>query len=217
MIVVLRTPSVAQRVAETGFATEAAERRWTAEAFAAQQQVLTQLARHGLTTHPDYSYARVLDGFSALLDPRAVALLQRNPEVAGVYPVRIAYPAALGSAPTAAEPGVPAAGLAGFDGTGITIALLDTGVDLADPYLGGRVEPGFDVVGGTGTAAAQRNPQRPHELERHGTRSPACSSARAAPTGPTGSPRGRPSFRSGLPAGSRPPAGRMRSTPVRTS
>ncbi len=169
MIVVLRTPSVAQRVARTGFASEPAERRWTAEAFAAQQQVLTQLARHGLTTHPDYSYARVLDGFSAVLDPRAVALLEANPEIAGVYPVRVAYPAALASLPTGAAPGVPADGLPGFDGTGITVALLDTGVDLAQPYLGGRVEPGIDIVGGTDTAAAQRDPQSPHAPERHGT------------------------------------------------
>ena len=86
MIVVLRVPSVAQRVATAKLATEAAERRWAAEAFAAQQQVLTQLARHGLATRPDYSYARVIDGFSAVLDPRALPLLEHNPEVAGVFP-----------------------------------------------------------------------------------------------------------------------------------
>ena len=89
-IVVLKTPSVAQRVAGIRVATESAERRWTAEVFAAQQQVLTQLARHGLSVRPDYSFERVLDGFSAALDPRAVELLEHNPEIAGVYGVRAA-------------------------------------------------------------------------------------------------------------------------------
>ncbi len=170
-IVVLRTPSVAQRLENAKGATEQAERSWTAEAYAAQQQVLTQLARHDLTVRPDYSFARVLDGFSATLDPSAVALLEHNPEVAGVYPVRVAYPAALSAAEPAAA-GVSAGAavrLPGFDGTGLTIALLDTGVDLSHPYLGGRVEPGIDIVGGTGSATAQTNPQNRRQVERHGT------------------------------------------------
>src|SRR5262249_36939261 len=96
-IVVLDTPSVAERVSKVGLATDSAERRWTAEVLAAQQQVLLQLARHGFAIHPDYTYARVLDGFSAQLDPRAVGLLEHNPVVAGVYPVRAAYPAAVGT------------------------------------------------------------------------------------------------------------------------
>src|SRR6267154_1370036 len=91
-IVVLRTPSVAQRLAVAKYATEAKEREWTAEAYAAQQQVLVNLSTHGVGVRPDYSYARVLDGFSAPLEPRAVALLEQASEVAGVYPVRAAFP-----------------------------------------------------------------------------------------------------------------------------
>jgi len=167
VIVVLNTPSVAQHIAQVKLATGQAERRWAAEAYAAQQQVLIQLARHGFSVNPDYRYARVLDGFSADLDPRAIALLQRNPEVSGVYPVRIAYPATIG---TASATGIgPGIGLPRFDGRGIEIALLDTGVDLTHPYLGGRVEPGVDVVGGTSDARAQPNPQNGNQPERHGT------------------------------------------------
>jgi Subtilase family/Peptidase inhibitor I9 len=170
MIVVLRTPSVAERLAKVKFATEAAERSWTAQAFAAQQQVLTQLARHGLTVRPLYSYARVIDGFSASLDPRAVALLNHLPEVAGVYPVRVAYPASLAAtAFTGGRTGTVDVGLAGFDGNGISIALLDTGVERLQPYIRGRVSQGFDVVGGSPTAAAQRDPQDRRQIERHGT------------------------------------------------
>ena len=37
----------------------------------------------------------MLDGFSATLDPRAVALLEQIPDVVGVYPVRTAFPPAV--------------------------------------------------------------------------------------------------------------------------
>src|SRR5262245_22051561 len=47
-VVVLRTPSVAQRLATARFATEQQERGWTAQVYAAQQQVLVKLAAHGL-------------------------------------------------------------------------------------------------------------------------------------------------------------------------
>ena len=84
----LRTPSLGERLARARYATEARERVWTSQAAAAQQEVLTTLAIHGVLVRPDFSYQRVLDGFSAALDPRAIALLDQMPEVVGVYPVR---------------------------------------------------------------------------------------------------------------------------------
>ena len=175
MIVLLTTPSVAQRLAQVHYATELQERAWAAQAFAAQQQVLTTLAAEGITVHPDYSYSRVVDGFAALLDPRAVALLDAMPEVAGVYPVRATYPASLSEKLLASsafglgsghrpEPGLP-----GYDGRGVTIALLDTGVDEAHPYLRGRILSGIDVVDRGPDARAHPDPQDPSQLERHGT------------------------------------------------
>jgi hypothetical protein len=137
--------------------------------------VLLKLAGLGVTVRPDYSYYRVLDGFSAALDPRAVSLLEQMPEVAGVYPVRAAFPASvsedlLSQKEFAAASGHrPEAGVPGYDGHGVTISLLDTGVDETHPYLRGRVLPGIDVLGQAAEAGARANPQNPAERERHGT------------------------------------------------
>ena len=171
MIVVLETPSVAQRLARARYATEAQERSWTAQAMAAQQQVLTTLATAGIVVTPDERFARVLDGFSATLDPRAVALLERDQDVAGVYPVRAAFPTTSSrSALVRGDVGELAGSfLPGDDGRGVTVALLDTGVDLAHPYLRRHVLPGIDVLGGSRDAHAQPDPQDPTRVERHGT------------------------------------------------
>src|SRR3954454_2586795 len=175
MIVVLHTPSVAQRLAKVRYATETQERSWTNQAYAAQQQVLTTLAAQGLTVRTDFSYSRVLDGFAAALDPRAVSLLEHVPEVAGIYPVRAAYPSSVSEA-LLAQSGFgarsghrPDIELPGYDGRGVTIALLDTGVDLTHAYLRGRILPGLDLVGTGDDATAQPNPQDPARAERHGT------------------------------------------------
>ena len=94
VLVVLRSPSMAERVALTGgVASEQQGARLDAEALAAQQQLLSELEHAaGSGRGSEFSYSRVLNGFSAPLDPRAIAVLERRPEVAGVYPVRDGLP-----------------------------------------------------------------------------------------------------------------------------
>src|SRR5881394_3097498 len=63
VIVVLRTPSLAQRVAAAGgIVGTRRERAWTGAARSAQRLLISRLALHGVIVHPDYSFARVLDG-----------------------------------------------------------------------------------------------------------------------------------------------------------
>ena len=177
VIVVLKAPSLAQRVAAAGGrATDAQERQWTAAAVAAEQQVLTTLAAHGVQVRVDYNYSRVINGFSAALDSEAVALLERQPEVAGVYAVRVAYPATISSTMLAKNELAHGAAhrpeimLPGFDGRGVTIALLDTGVDRAQPFLRGRVQDGLNILPDSDfKATAATKPDDATRLERHAT------------------------------------------------
>ncbi|MDX6507914.1 MAG: hypothetical protein QOG06_2558 [Gaiellaceae bacterium] len=193
VLVVLRSPSMAQRVAQNGgVASQRKERAWTREALAAQRQLLSELSTRGIRPRIQFSYSRVLNGFSAPLDARAIAVLERRPEVAGVYPVRVAYPASVSSELLGVKgvargaSSLPALRLPGYDGRGVTIALLDTGVDRAQPYLRGRVLPGIDVVGGDPDATAASDPGGSGRFERHGTEMAGVLVGAGGPGGVTG-------------------------------
>jgi hypothetical protein len=194
VIVVLKAPSLAQRVARAGgLASDSQERQWTTAALAAQQQVLSTLAQHGVQVRVDYYYSRVINGFSASLDSEAVALLEREPEVAGVYPVRVAYPATISSELLAKDELARGAAhrpeilLPGYDGLGVTIALLDTGVDRAQPFLRGRVQDGINILSdGDFKALAATKPDDATRLERHGTEMAGLLVGAGGPSGLSG-------------------------------
>jgi len=172
VIVLLKTPALADRVGRVGgLATSEDERRWTQTALSSQKLLVARLRLQGVVVQPEFSYTRTVNGFSAAFDARGIALLERAADVAGVYPVRAAYPASLSSSLlTSSEFGErPNIGLSDKDGRGVTIALLDTGVDRAQPFLRGRVAGGIDIVGGEAGALAASRPDEPAQFERHGT------------------------------------------------
>jgi minor extracellular serine protease Vpr len=149
--------------------------RWHAAAQAAQQQLIARLGAAGLRLRPEFSYTRVLSGFSAPLDARAIALLERFPEVEGVYPVRVAYPASVAGGmldqhdvTNGTSYGTKLT-LPGATGRGVTVALIDTGVQYSHDYLTGALLEGVDALQQDDLAAAARKPDDPTELERHAT------------------------------------------------
>ena len=165
-IVVLAKPSLATRVAAAGgVATEEQERAWTAAARAAQREVLARLAFQGAPIEPEHAYYRVFNGFATPLDARALAIVVRDPDVEGVFPVRAAIPAAVDPGSVDDLLGVaggrrPDVGIPGFSGAGVTVALLDTGVDLVHPYIRGA------LVRGSRRARPRRRRERPAESDR---------------------------------------------------
>ena len=164
-------------------------RQWTAGALAAQKQIAARLSREGIQLVPDFVYTRTFNGFAAPIDGRALALLERDPDVFGVYPVRAAYPAAL----SAAELQSPAFGPGGgrraevgiprFDGSGITVALLDTGVDVTHPFIRDRLLDGIDMLDPERRGIARAHPDEPTRLERHGTQLAGLIAGRGGPGG----------------------------------
>ena len=188
VIVVLRYASLAQRVARAGGrASESQMRRWTAAALAGQKQIAARLSREGVQVVPEFVYTRTVNGFSAALDARGLALLERDPDVVGVYPVRISYPAAVPAGALRSREYGPGSGrraqvrLPGLDGAGITIALLDTGVDPTHPYLRGRLLEGIDVLDAEGRGVAHSNPQDSSQVEQHGTQAAGLLIGRGGP------------------------------------
>ncbi|MGI8420744.1 MAG: S8 family serine peptidase, partial [Gaiellaceae bacterium] len=193
VLVVLKDPSVADRIARAGgAATEPQERSWSRDALAAQRKLTARLGVQGVLVKPKYSYTRTLNGFSAAIEARGISLLESAPEVAGVYPVRAAYPASIGSSVLAGGRFGPGSGhraevsLPGYDGRGITIALLDTGVDRSQPYLRGRVVDGIDIVGTDDGALAAPSPADPGLVEEHGTQMAGILVGAGGPSGLSG-------------------------------
>jgi minor extracellular serine protease Vpr len=189
VLVVLAAPSLADRMAAAEERpTPEQQRHWTAEAEGAQRLLLAGLRERGVTVVRDRTFARTFNGFSASVGPRAVAELERSTAVAGVYPVRTVYAAAASTRPDPGEGSVPGAqvSLPGFDGRGVTVALLDGGVDRAHPYLRGRVRRGFDLLDGDRNVAPTARPDRPALVEAHGTRMAGLVAGRGGPGGATG-------------------------------
>lgn len=190
VLVVLSAPSLADRLGAAEQRPSAKEqRRWTADAEAAQQLLLAGLRKRDVQINRDQVFTRTFNGFSARVSARGLAELERAHGIAGVYPVRTVYPASPAAeslADRGLEPGGGGrveVGLSGFDGQAVTVALLDTGVDRLHPFLRGRVLRGFDVVDGDRGAAPGAKPGAPAVLEGHGTRLAGLVVGRDGPDG----------------------------------
>ena len=188
MIVVLAAPSLADRMAAPGKLSAKEQRRHVRRANALQVRLLAALRAQGIRVEREQVFTRTLNGFSASLGARAIAALESAPGVAGIYPVRAVYPASLSSSALERPELLGRHGIAlpGADGSGVTVAVLDTGVDRAHPSLRGRVLFGVDLVEGDTHAEPEPRPDDPTVVETHGTRVAGIVAGAGGPNGVSG-------------------------------
>src|SRR5881227_2019786 len=113
------TPSLGERVAVAGGAVDIEqELAWTKVVLSAQRLLVSRLALQGIIVHPTLSFTRVLDGFSAVVPASVIPVVERDTDVVGVYPVRIAYPVTIPASSLSAEAADAGSALAsaGIDG-----------------------------------------------------------------------------------------------------
>ena len=170
---------------------------------------------------PDFKYTRVLNGFSALLDPRTVALLERAQEVVGVYPVRAAFPATVSGRVLSAPHVRPGSGHAARRRRAPRPRRPRR--DDRAPRHGRRRGPAVpraagSCAGSTSSAASENalpgpKPDGSGELERHGTELAGILVGAGGPSGLAGVAPGAsvlPDPRRGLAAGRARGVGRVR-------
>jgi len=126
-----------------------------------QQAVLSQLTAGEFTLR--YRYDNVA-AFSGLVTSEGLSKLLLNPQVKRIEPViyfhrmlRQSIP--LANASTARQE---------YDGTGVAIAIVDTGIDYRHPMLGGGGFPNDKVIGGYDVAEDDEDPI-PAGDDAHGT------------------------------------------------
>lgn len=151
--------------------------------------------RAGLRYREVYAYDALFNGFSIVVDRAQLSTLARLPGVKAIYPVEtVAAPTPGTSNPelltALAMTGADVAqGQLGLDGSGVRVAVMDTGVDHDHPDFGGggspgttafptaRVVAGWDFVGdafNADPASASYNPvpvpdANPDDCNGHGT------------------------------------------------
>ena len=132
--------------------------------LATEKQELRKLARElGIQMKVRYSYDTLFNGFSVEVDGAGLARLAKLPGVKNIYPVfEVEEPEPVGEEPgevldLATSLAMVQADIAqtslGLTGDGVLVAVMDTGLDIDHPDLGGcfgpgcRIAMGWDFVG----------------------------------------------------------------------
>jgi subtilisin family serine protease len=113
----------------------------SAEAVASQRQKIAAtraalLAELAGTSHRTIREFETIPFVALEVAPDAMSALESSPNVVGVEEDRLLSPLLSQSVPLI---GADQAWAAGFDGTGVVVAILDTGVDKTHPFLSGKV------------------------------------------------------------------------------
>ncbi|MEX0899911.1 MAG: S8 family serine peptidase [Gammaproteobacteria bacterium] len=149
----------AQEVPSSVPADAASEMLWFVEVSGNKNAVRTAAANAGIEFEERFSYDTLWNGLSVRTTASQAAAMTALSGVVAVYPVDVVElaPHAEAGAPDLVSAlymsGANIAQQAGFDGTGVKVGVIDSGIDYHHPDLGGcfgpgcRVAVGFDFVG----------------------------------------------------------------------
>jgi len=157
----------------------------------------------GVQAKERFDYRNLWNGYSLQMSATEASRVARLPGVAAVYPVvnieRPPQPDDSGSTidvvNAIALTGVDEARAQGWDGKGVKVGIIDTGIDYDHPDLGScfgpgcKVEFGWDFVGddynsgGAGTAPIPNPDPDPDDCNGHGTHVAGITGAKAAAAG----------------------------------
>src|SRR5687768_8502299 len=146
----------------------------------------SQARAEGITLSERYVFGRLWRGLSVNASGEAIARVRRLPSVAAVFPVvSVALAPVEEASPELAHAlamtGADIAQQNGLTGSGVKVAVMDTGIDYHHPDLGGgfgaayRVVTGYDFVGdgynssGSGGALIPHPDNDPDDCNSHGT------------------------------------------------
>jgi minor extracellular serine protease Vpr len=152
-----------------------------------QAEFRKSAAAAGIKLKERFAYSKLFNGLSVTLPAADLAALARLPQVQNIYPVfPVARPELETSTGMIRSPEVVADGI---DGSGVKVAVIDTGIDYTHPDLGGclgegcRVALGHDFVGDTYMGSDSDVPmpdEDPMDQNGHGTHVAGIIGARAA-------------------------------------
>lgn len=195
VIVELGGDPVAPLLGSRAGATAVAARRASVQSL--QDQVLAALGAQGVPHRVIHRYDTVFAGLALAVPEAYWDRLRAIPGVVAVHPDRVRHLALDHSAPYVGARAV--ADQFGGTGAGVTVGVIDTGIDYTHPDLGGagpgttyptaRVVGGHDFVGDlyTGCGDPLQPDDDPMDQNGHGTHVAGIIGARAAgPNGVTG-------------------------------
>jgi minor extracellular serine protease Vpr len=137
--VVMRAPAVAQRISQSGGKglSGAEQRRARQGALQSQEGAIRQARSQGGKIV--FRYGTLVNAFSTAISAKAAAALANRPDVASVQPVSIVRMNNESSVPFIGAPQVWST--FGVRGQGLTLALVDTGIDYTHADFGGSGDP----------------------------------------------------------------------------
>lgn len=171
VIVNLKRPAYVPELKRFGDIQKRIERREIVKGI--QDRVLNILDPHTVQVKDRFSY---LFGFSGVVTPEGLEALAESPEVVSIEKDRMVH--------ANLAQGIPLINAmesrSSYNGSGLSIAICDTGIDYTHPKLGGGGFPNSKVIGGYDTGQDDTNPM---DGNGHGT---ACAGIAAGDLGSEG-------------------------------